>query len=79
MSVWNTSWLLSQHSVIGSILHTLIGYVDRPMGIQVITYLLTLFTIGTLMKWVNEKTIPRALATGTAGTRRVHRFSQHDT
>jgi len=66
MSVWNTSWLLSQHSVVGSILHTLIGYVDRPMGIQVIVYLVTLLTIGTLMKWVNEKTIPRALATATA-------------
>ncbi len=66
MNIWDTSWLLSQHSIIGSILHTLIGYVDRPMGIQVIVYLLTLMTIGTLMKWINDKTLPRGLTTGTA-------------
>lgn len=66
MSIWDTSWLLSQHSVIGSILHTLVGYVDQPMGIQVIVYLLTLMTIGTLMKWVNDRTLPQGLTTDTA-------------
>jgi high-affinity iron transporter len=32
--VWDSSELLSQNSVVGTLLHILIGYSDRPMGIQ---------------------------------------------
>jgi high-affinity iron transporter len=40
-SLWNSSWLLSEQSIVGQVLHTLVGYVARPDGIQVLFYLLT--------------------------------------
>lgn len=40
--VWDTSWLLSQDSILGKSLHSLIGYTARPSTIQLITYLATL-------------------------------------
>jgi high-affinity iron transporter len=49
-TVWDTSWLLSDDSVIGRLVHTLIGYTDRPNGAQLIAYLLTLALIVLLMK-----------------------------
>jgi high-affinity iron transporter len=49
-TVWDSSWLLSDDSVIGRLVHTLIGYTDRPNGAQLIAYLLTLAMIVLLMK-----------------------------
>lgn len=43
--VWDTSGLLSQQSLIGHVLQILIGYMDRPSGMQVLFYVLTLSTI----------------------------------
>lgn len=40
--IWDSSFLLSEQSAPGRILHILIGYVDRPMGIQIITYAATI-------------------------------------
>jgi high-affinity iron transporter len=45
-SVWDTSWLLTETSVVGKILHALIGYVSRPAGVQVLFYVTTLVVIG---------------------------------
>jgi high-affinity iron transporter len=47
--VWDTSWLLSEGSVVGRLLHTLIGYTDRPNGAQLVVYLLTIATMVGLM------------------------------
>lgn len=44
-AVWDTSHIISQRDVFGQLLHILIGYADRPSGIQVIFYLFTLATI----------------------------------
>jgi len=49
-TVWDTSWLLSDDSVLGRLLHTLIGYTDRPNGAQVLLYLLTVSFIWGLMR-----------------------------
>jgi high-affinity iron transporter len=49
-TVWDTSWLLSDGSVIGRLVHTLIGYTDRPNGAQLVAYLLTLAMVVLLMK-----------------------------
>ena len=49
-TVWDTSWLLSDDSVLGRLLHTLIGYTDRPNGAQVLVYLLTVSFIWALMQ-----------------------------
>src|SRR5215469_15221917 len=47
--LWDTSWLLPQDSIVGRALHTLMGYSDRPMGVQLVVYLLVLavLAIGT--------------------------------
>ncbi len=47
--LWDTSRVLSQNSIPGRVLQTLIGYADRPAGIQVLVYLMTLGMIGVLM------------------------------
>jgi high-affinity iron transporter len=44
--VWDTTWLLSEKSVLGKVLHTLIGYESRPAGVQVLCYIVVL---GVLM------------------------------
>ena len=49
--VWDTSWLLSEHSIPGQVLHALVGYVARPTGIQIVFYAATLLIIGALMRW----------------------------
>ena len=48
--VWDTSNFISDGSVIGKVLHTLIGYTDRPTVMQLAVYVTTLATIFTLMK-----------------------------
>ena len=40
--------LSSKHNVLGKVLHTLIGYDDRPAGIQLLFYAVTLLVIVVL-------------------------------
>jgi high-affinity iron transporter len=49
-TVWDTSWILSNSSYLGSALHTLIGYVDQPTAMQLIVYAATLTVMAALMK-----------------------------
>lgn len=46
--LWDTSGLLSEASIPGRTLHALVGYSDRPMGIQVAVWLtvLTVLVVG---------------------------------
>ncbi|MFV1982000.1 MAG: FTR1 family protein [Thiohalomonadales bacterium] len=53
-TVWDTSSILTEQSLPGQILHSLIGYTSQPSGIQIIFYLVTFLTIGTLMKFINN-------------------------
>jgi high-affinity iron transporter len=53
--VWNTSWLLSDDSLAGRLLHTLIGYTDQPSGAQLLVYLLTIAVIVGLMRRVGSR------------------------
>lgn len=46
--LWDSSRILSQQSVPGEMLHTLVGYVDRPSGIQLVVYVLAVVVIGGL-------------------------------
>lgn len=48
VALWDTSSVLSERSLIGQTLHTLIGYAARPDGIQVLLYGATLAVIGML-------------------------------
>ncbi len=38
-TVWDTSWLLSEGSIFGKLLHTLIGYTERPTELQLMVYI----------------------------------------
>ena len=44
-TLWDTSWLLSEQSWPGRVLHVLIGYIDRPTLMQAIAYLVTVAAI----------------------------------
>ena len=50
--VWDTSMVLDQKGIVGRALHALVGYTDRPAGLQVLVYiavLTTLLTAGRLL------------------------------
>jgi high-affinity iron transporter len=40
--IWNTAWLLRDDTLVGRALHVMIGYSDRPSGVQLLAYGLTL-------------------------------------
>src|SRR5206468_6526865 len=58
-TVWDTSAVLTEDSLLGKALHTLIGYVARPDGVQILFYLATLFGIWLLTQWVGRPVPPR--------------------
>ena len=49
--IWDSSSILSERSITGRALHTLIGYSDQPTIMQFVVYLTTLAGIFALMKW----------------------------
>jgi len=49
-TLWDTSNVLADNSIFGKILHTLIGYTDRPTALQLLVYLATLAMIFVLMR-----------------------------
>jgi high-affinity iron transporter len=57
--MWDSSWLLSESSLPGRALHTLVGYSDQPTLMQVVVYLATLAAIFILMKIFEPVPIPR--------------------
>ncbi|KGW01250.1 FTR1 family iron permease [Burkholderia pseudomallei] len=54
-TVWDTSWLLKESSVVGKMLHTLVGYTARPAGIQIVAYVATLLVIVLLARRAARK------------------------
>ena len=48
--VWDTSGILSVGSLAGRMLHVLVGYNDRPTGVELLFYIVTLVTILALMR-----------------------------
>jgi len=58
-TVWDTSWLLSEKSILGRLLHTLIGYADRPTEMQLIVYVATLLAMFLLMRVASYSPRPR--------------------
>ena len=60
--VWDTSHILSDGSIAGKTLHTLIGYTSQPTAMQMIVYLATLAVIFTLMRLFGSTPAPKAVA-----------------
>jgi high-affinity iron transporter len=61
-TLWDTSWLLSESTPLGQVLHVLIGYVARPSGVQLAFYAGTIVIVGGLMLALNPRR--RALPAG---------------
>jgi high-affinity iron transporter len=59
-TVWDTSWLLSDASVVGRMLSTLIGYTDRPNGAQLLAYMVTAAAIAGLMRLERSRAAPQS-------------------
>lgn len=65
--LWNTAWFLDEHSLVGQLVHTLVGYSSRPNGMQLIAYLGTIAIIVGLMRMTSRKGNVQASGTATAG------------
>ena len=61
-TVWDTSSILSDESILGRALHTLIGYVDQPTAMQLVAYTATLAVIAVLMKLFAVRPAPQPRA-----------------
>ena len=66
-TIWDTSRWLSEKSVPGRVLHTLLGYTDQPSVMQVLVYIVSLIVILGLMRIFRS----RALQTGAAAALKV--------
>src|ERR1700733_13495540 len=67
-TAWDTSAILSDTSLFGRVLHTLIGYSDQPSVLQVVAYCVTLALIYALTKTVGSRRTPAVKARrATAG------------
>ena len=56
--IWNSSWLLSDGSVLGKMLHILIGYDARPSGIQLIFYTVVVVALMLGARWFGHSSHP---------------------
>lgn len=53
--LWDSSGLLSEGSLPGRILHTLLGYTDHPTGLQLVAYAATLLVMYALTRHVRAQ------------------------
>lgn len=60
-TVWDTSWLLSEKSLFGQLMHTLIGYVSQPTALQLAAYVGTLLAMYVLMRIARYRPEARAV------------------
>jgi high-affinity iron transporter len=64
--LWNTSTLLSNESLLGRILHVLIGYTAQPSGMQVVFYVVTLVLLAIGIKALKPSSLPASEPTPLA-------------
>ena len=69
--LWDTSWLLPQDSMIGRALHALVGYSDRPMGVQLAAYLAVLAVLAIGARRIEARSPHAASASGAAASKRI--------
>jgi high-affinity iron transporter len=53
--LWDSSWLLTQSSALGTLLHALIGYDPQPSGMQLLFYVVVLMGIAAGMVLVSRR------------------------
>jgi high-affinity iron transporter len=70
--LWDTSWLLPQDSLVGRALRALIGYSDRPMGVQLAAYLAVLATLVIGARFIEDQPAkPMSVSTRAAKSNRT--------
>ena len=52
--VWDTSGILRDDGILGRALHAMVGYSDRPMGVQLISYAGVLVILIVLGRWFGQ-------------------------
>jgi high-affinity iron transporter len=52
--MWDSSAILPENSILGMLLHSLIGYDASPAGMQLVFYVTTIVAIATGMKWIGQ-------------------------
>ena len=62
--VWDSGWLLSESSIAGRTMHTLIGYTDQPTEMQLLVYVAVLLATFLLMRLTGSQHTDRAVAVG---------------
>jgi high-affinity iron transporter len=62
--IWDSGWLLSDKSIGGRALHTLVGYTDQPTAMQLVVYVAVLLTTVALMRLIGSQPADRIAATG---------------
>jgi high-affinity iron transporter len=67
-TVWDTSSLLSEKSIAGRILHTLVGYSDQPTLLQLLAYVATLVIIYLATKSAGRPRTPNTVESPAATT-----------
>jgi len=60
--VWDSGWLLSEKSIAGRAMHTLIGYTDQPTEMQLLVYVAVLLVTFLLMRLTGSQPTDRAVA-----------------
>lgn len=56
-AIWDTSSLVSEPSLAGRALKALVGYSDRPMGIQLVAYVTVLAVLLLGGRWVRDASV----------------------
>ena len=67
--VWNSSGLLAENSMLGRALHALVGYSDRPCGVQLVAYVTTLTILLVSMRLIAQTNAAESGQTKTAARR----------
>jgi high-affinity iron transporter len=62
--VWDSAWLLSETSIAGRAMHTLIGYTDQPTEMQLLVYAAVLIATFMLMRFTGSQRPKPAAAVG---------------
>jgi high-affinity iron transporter len=61
-TLWDSSWLLSDDSLLGKTLHILVGYTAQPSGIQMAFYAATIVLLLLGMRMSSRQATPAAAA-----------------
>ncbi|MBL4774545.1 MAG: FTR1 family protein [Mariprofundus sp.] len=62
-TIWNSSTIISERSAIGQVLHALMGYDDRPSGMQVLVFILVFAVTWLAIRWQKKTLAKKPIAT----------------